>query len=167
MIVQPGTWALQESSNRLLCWALWHPPRYRESTDPTSSNPSTPTNQVPTQLLSSQAMVKTYVFVLVYIVIWINRRKLMSTTDLFPASLIPRNENLWNTLLEKKVVTPWNEVPFWWLFIFYLLLKSKSRLVGRIYVFLCIVCLILFNVYFGKFMMTFIDIGQNGCMSIP
>ena len=33
-------------------------------------------------------------------------------------------------------------------------------------VFLCIVCTILFNVYFGKFVMTFIDIGNIGCMSI-
>ena len=34
-------------------------------------------------------------------------------------------------------------------------------------VFPCIVCTILFNVYFGKFVMTFIDIGEMGCMSIP
>ena len=32
---------------------------------------------------------------------------------------------------------------------------------------LCIVCNILFNVYFGKFVITFIDIGGIGCMSIP
>ena len=50
----------------------------------------------------------------------------------------------------QRSFTPWNEVPFWRLFIFYLLVKSKSRLVGRIYVFLCIVCTILLNLYFGK-----------------
>ena len=32
--------------------------------------------------------------------------------------------------------------------------------------FLCIVFTILFNVYFGKFVMTFTDIGEIGCMSI-
>ena len=33
-------------------------------------------------------------------------------------------------------------------------------------VILCSVCTILFNVYFGKFVMTFIDIGEIGCISI-
>ena len=69
--------------------------------------------------------------------------------------------------LGKKIGTPRNGVPFWRLFIFYLLVRSKGRLVGRIYVFLCIVCTILFNRYFGKFVMAFIDIRKNGCMSIP
>ena len=58
--------------------------------------------------------------------------------------------------LGKKVVTPRNGVPFWRLFIFYLLVRSKGRLAGRIYVFLCIACAILFNVYLGKFVMTLI-----------
>ena len=44
-------------------------------------------------------------------------------------------------------------------------MRSKGTLVGRIYVFLRIVCTIL-NVYFGKFVMTFIDIGEIGCISI-
>ena len=60
------------------------------------------------------------------------------------------------TVLANKFVTPRNEVPFWRLFIFYLLVRSKGRLVGRIY---GIVCAILFNMYFGIFVMTFIDIG--------
>ena len=34
-------------------------------------------------------------------------------------------------------------------------------------VFLCVVFTVLFNVHFGKFVMTFIDIGEIGCMSIP
>ena len=34
-------------------------------------------------------------------------------------------------------------------------------------VFLCIVCTILLNVYFGKIVMSFIDIGENDCMSVP
>ena len=44
---------------------------------------------------------------------------------------------------------------------------SKGWLVDRIYVFLCIVCTILVNVYSGKFVMIFIDIGEIGCMSKP
>ena len=59
-----------------------------------------------------------------------------------------------------------DEAPFWRLFIFYLLMRSRGRLVGRIYGFQCIVCTILLNVYFGKFVMTFIDIGEIGCTSI-
>ena len=48
----------------------------------------------------------------------------------------------------------------------YLLLRSKCRLVGRIYVFMY--CMhYLFNVHFGTFVMTFIDIGEIGCMIIP
>ena len=34
-------------------------------------------------------------------------------------------------------------------------------------VFRCIVCAILFNGYFGQFVMTFVDIGEIGSMSIP
>ena len=33
--------------------------------------------------------------------------------------------------------------------------------------FLCIICTILFNVYFVKFVMQFIDIGATGLISIP
>ena len=33
--------------------------------------------------------------------------------------------------------------------------------------FLCIICPILFNEYFGEFVMTCIDIGEIGCMGIP
>ena len=63
--------------------------------------------------------------------------------------------------LRKKAVTPPNRVSFWWLFIFYLLIRFKGRVVGMVYVFfLCFVCTILFNVYFGKFLKTFIDIGE-------
>ena len=75
-----------------------------------------------------------------------------------------------DTLLEKKVVTPRNEVPFEWLYIFYLLVRSTGRLVGNMYGFLCVVCAILFNVYLAKFVKTFIDngeIGEIGCMSKP
>ena len=43
-------------------------------------------------------------------------------------------------------------------------LKAVS-LVGFV-VFPCIVCTILFNEYFDKFLMTFLDIGEIGCMSI-
>ena len=69
--------------------------------------------------------------------------------------------------LGKMVVTPQNEIPFWRIFIFYLLVRSKGRLVGRIYFFLCILWAIMFNVYFGKFVITFIDTREIGCMSIP
>ena len=65
-----------------------------------------------------------------------------------------------DTALEKMVVAFRNEVHFWRLFIFYLLVRSEGRLVGRSYVFLCMVWTILFNIYFGKFLMTFIDIGE-------
>ena len=34
-------------------------------------------------------------------------------------------------------------------------------------VILCIICTILFNVYFGKFVVTFIYIGEIGCISKP
>ena len=70
-----------------------------------------------------------------------------------------KNHSFFYTL-GKKAVTPPNQVSFWWLFIFYLLIRSKGRLVGMVCVFLCFVCTILFNVYFGKFVMTFIDIGE-------
>ena len=43
---------------------------------------------------------------------------------------------------------------------------SKGRLVGRSYVF-SLYSTILFNVYYGKFVMTFIHIGENDCMSMP
>ena len=65
----------------------------------------------------------------------------------------------------KKVVATLNEVAFWQLFIFYLLVRSKGRL--GVMAFLCIICLILFNVYFGEFVMTCIDIGEIGCKGIP
>ena len=65
-----------------------------------------------------------------------------------------------------NVVTPRNEVPFWRSFIFYLLVRSKGRLVGRIYGFSMYCKRYLFNVYFGKLVMTFIDIGEIGFMSI-
>ena len=42
----------------------------------------------------------------------------------------------------------------------------KAAWLAAFAVFLCIVCIILFDVYFGKFVMTFIDIGEIGCMSI-
>ena len=48
--------------------------------------------------------------------------------------------------LGKQVVTTRNEVPFWRLF--YLLVRFKGRLFGRIKGVLCIVCTILFNVFF-------------------
>ena len=49
----------------------------------------------------------------------------------------------------------------------YLLVRSKAGWLAGFMGFLCIVCTILFNVYFGKFGMTFIDIGEIGYMSIP
>ena len=72
-----------------------------------------------------------------------------------------------HTLLEKRLLHLRNEVTFWRLFIFYLLLRSQGRLVGRIYAFQCIVCTILFDVYFGKSVRRFIDIGEIGCMDTP
>ena len=67
----------------------------------------------------------------------------------------------------KNAITPRNEVPFWRLFIFCLLVRSKSRLIGSMYGFLCIVCTISFHMYFGKFVMTVIHIGEIGWMNIP
>ena len=49
-----------------------------------------------------------------------------------PANGLPRVLNWAGTLLEKKVVTPRNGVPFWQSFIVYLLVRSKDR----IYVFM-------------------------------
>ena len=69
--------------------------------------------------------------------------------------------------LENNVVTPWNEVPFWRLSILHLLLGFEGKLDDRMHVFLCIVCTILFYVYFDKFVMTFIDIWEISRMSIP
>ena len=71
-----------------------------------------------------------------------------------------------NTPLEKGYYSR-NEVAVWRLFIFYWLLASKGRLIDRIYGLRSIVCTILFDVYFGKFVMIFIDIAEIGCMSIP
>ena len=67
----------------------------------------------------------------------------------------------------KRVVTPGNGEPFGDYSYLYLFVGFRRRQVGRIYVFLYIICTILFNVYFGKLVMTFIDIGEIGCMSIP
>ena len=53
---------------------------------------------------------------------------------------------------------------FWRLFIFYLLVRSKGRLVGRIYGIVCTICSMCFH---GKFVMPFIDIGVTDCMIIP
>ena len=76
------------------------------------------------------------------------------------------NEPVLNTL-GKKIVTPWHEVPSWRLFIFYLLVSSKGRLVWQdlclFYVLYATFCLIYI---FGKLVMTFSDIGEIGCMSI-
>ena len=43
----------------------------------------------------------------------------------------------------------------------------KAGWLAKFMFILCIVCLILLNGYCGKFVMTFIDIGEIGCMSIP
>ena len=56
------------------------------------------------------------------------------------------------------------DVSFWRLFIFPLLVKCKGSLVGIFYVLYALICL---NVYFGKFVIAFIEIGEIGCMSIP
>ena len=42
----------------------------------------------------------------------------------------------------------------------------KASWLAGFLVFVCIVYIILFNVYFGKFVMTFIDIGEIDCMSL-
>ena len=66
-------------------------------------------------------------------------------------------------ILEKSCYTP--EWGTFLAIIHTLLVRSKSRLVGRIDVFLY--CMhYFFNVYFGKFLMTFIYIWEIGCMSI-
>ena len=77
------------------------------------------------------------------------------------------NQPLWCALLKKIIVTPRIEVSSWRLFIFSLLVRSKGRLLTGFMVFLCTVSTILFNVYFGKFVITFFDIGEIGCTSIP
>ena len=69
--------------------------------------------------------------------------------------------------LGKKVVTPQNEVSPWQSFIFYLFLRSEGRLVGRIYVFYAFQAISCLMRFFGKFVMTFIDIGEIGCMDLP
>ena len=70
------------------------------------------------------------------------------------------------TLLKKRCYTP-----EWATFLAIIHILSvcevKIRMVGGFMFFLCIVCTILFNVHFGKFVMTFIDIGEIGCMIIP
>ena len=43
----------------------------------------------------------------------------------------------------------------------------KADYLAEFMVFLFIVFTIVFNVYFGKSVKTFIDIGENACMSIP
>ena len=71
------------------------------------------------------------------------------------------------TFLEKNVLTPRNGVPFGD-YSYYICLQGLKvgRLAGFMF-FLCIICTILYIVYFGKFLMTFIDTGKIGCMSIP
>ena len=43
----------------------------------------------------------------------------------------------------------------------------KAGWLAGFIIFLCIVCTFLLNVYFGKFVITFIDIGEIVCMSKP
>ena len=66
--------------------------------------------------------------------------------------------------LGKKVVTPWNEVPFGDHSYSICLWVLKVGWLAAFMVVLCIVHITLFNAYFGKFAMTFIEIG---CMNIP
>ena len=58
------------------------------------------------------------------------------------------------TLLEKRLLTP-----------------GMRHLFGDHSYSICLCCLVgriyVFNVYFGKFVITFIEIGEIGCMSIP
>ena len=84
--------------------------------------------------------------------------------------LLPYSHPIGNTIyaLGKKLLHTRMGYFFWRLLIFYLLVRSKGRLVNLpgFVIFPCIVCTILFNVHFDKMAMTFIYIGAIGCMSI-
>ena len=67
---------------------------------------------------------------------------------------------------DKKVVSPRNVVPFGDYSYYICLWGIKACWLAGLIGFLCIVCTILFNVYFGKFVMKFIDIGVIGLISI-
>ena len=80
--------------------------------------------------------------------------------------IISEYKSFQSAILERSLLQPGMRY-FWQLFIFYLLVRSKGRLWEGFLVFVCILCTILFNVYFGNFLMTFIDIGEIGCMNMP
>ena len=71
-----------------------------------------------------------------------------------------------NTLLEKRLhIGMWHHYDDYSYSLY--LWGLKAGWLAGFMVFLCIVCTILFNLYFGKYAVTFIDIGEIGCMSIP
>ena len=67
----------------------------------------------------------------------------------------------------KKLLHPWMRFLFGNYSYSICLWRLKAGWLAGFMIFLCIVCTILFNVCFGKFVMTFIDIGEIGCTSIP
>ena len=71
------------------------------------------------------------------------------------------------TLLAKKVVTPRDDVSFLWLFLFHQSARSKDRLFGVIWCFLCMWSPIFYSVVFCQFWRHLMIKWVTGRMCIP